>query len=143
MNTVRSILRMKGSTTLSVERSVPLRDALTTMMDNNVGSLLVIDHGRLVGLLTEREFARAVAAGGEAALAGVAGDVMTQDVLFVSPETTVDECMALMTDKRTRHLPVFEGDDLVGIVSIGDVVKQMIEDKEFVIEQLERYIAGR
>lgn len=134
---------MKGSTTLSVERSVPLRDALTTMMDNNVGSLLVIDHGRLVGLLTEREFARAVAAGGEAALAGVAGDVMTQDVLFVSPETTVDECMALMTDKRTRHLPVFEGDDLVGIVSIGDVVKQMIEDKEFVIEQLERYIAGR
>jgi CBS domain-containing protein len=143
MNEVRSILRMKGSATLSVEPSVPLREALKTMMDNNVGSLLVIDGGRVVGLLTERDFARAVAVKGETSLAGVVADVMVADVLFVSPDTTVDECMALMTEKRTRHLPVLEHDELVGIVSIGDVVKQMIEDKEFVIEQLERYIAGR
>jgi CBS domain-containing protein len=143
MTTVKNILRAKGSVTISADPAVPVREALKTMMANNVGSLLVIDTGKLVGLLTERDFARAVAVRGEASVGGVVGDLMVEDVLYVSPETTIEECMALMTEKRTRHLPVLEDDELVGIVSIGDVVKQLIADKEFVIGQLERYIAGR
>ena len=85
---------------------------------------------------------RAVAAMGETPLSGVVGDIMETDVLYVSLETTTEECMALMTENRTRHLPVIEGQELVGIVSIGDVVKDLIDDKEFLIEQLERYITG-
>jgi CBS domain-containing protein len=142
MKTVKTILKNKGSVALSADRSVPVRDALRTMTDNNVGSVLVTSNGRLVGLLTERDFVRAVAATGETPLGSVVGDIMETDVLFVSPETTTEECMALMTENRTRHLPVIEGEELVGIVSIGDVVKDLIDDKEFLIEQLERYITG-
>ncbi len=143
MTTVKSILRTKGSVAFSADPSLPVREALKRMMDNNVGSLLVIRDGRLVGLFAERDLARAVALTGEIALGGVVGDMMVEDVLYVSPDTTSEECMALMTEKRTRHLPVFDNEELVGIVSIGDVVKQLIEDKEFMIGQLERYISGR
>ncbi len=143
MTTVKYILRTKGSVTLSADPSLPVREALKRMMDNNVGSLLVIHDGQLVGLFTERDFARAVAVKGKTSLGGVLGDMMVGDVLYVSPDTTIEECMALMTEKRTRHLPVLENEELVGIVSIGDIVKQLIEDKEFMIEQLERYITGR
>ena len=143
MTTVKYILRTKGSVTLSADPSLPVREALKRMMDNNVGSLLVIHDGQLVGLFTERDFARAVAVKGKTSLGGVLGDMMVGDVLYVSPDTTIEECMALMTEKRTRHLPVLENEELVGIVSIGDIVKQLIEDKEFMIEQRERYITGR
>ena len=143
MTIVKNILRTKGSVTLSADPSLPVREALKRMLDSNVGSLLVVRDGELVGLFAERDLARAVAIRGEIALSGVVGDMMVKDVLYVSPDTTSEECMALMTEKRTRHLPVLENDELVGIVSIGDVVKQLIEDKEFMIGQLERYITGR
>ncbi len=143
MTTVRHLLRSKGDVALSTDPSVSVREALEVMRDNNIGSLLVIQDGRLVGLFTERDFARNVVVRGASSLAGTVGDVMSGDVLFVSPDTPIEDCMALMTEKRTRHLPVLEKDELVGIVSIGDIVKGLIEDKEFVIEQLERYITGR
>lgn len=143
MITVKHILRSKGDATLSTDPSVSVREALEVMRHNNVGSLLVIRDGKLVGLFTERDFARNVAVRGPSSLEGMVGDVMVEDVLFVSPDTPIEDCMALMTEKRTRHLPVLENDKLVGIVSIGDIVKGLIEDKDFVIEQLERYITGR
>jgi CBS domain-containing protein len=143
MTSVRQILRSKGPDVLSADPSLAVRDALRLMERNNIGSLLVVQDGRLVGLFTERDFARHVAASGASSLEGVVGDVMTKEVLVVSPDTPCDDCMALMTEKRTRHLPVLENDEVVGIVSIGDIVKGLIDDKEFVIEQLERYITGR
>lgn len=143
MTSVRHILRVKGVEALTTGPSVPVRDALRTMERDNVGSLLVVRDGRLVGLFTERGFARHVAAVGPSSLDATVGDVMATEVLVVSPDTAIEDCMALMTDKRTRHLPVLEGDEVVGIVSIGDIVKALSEDREFVIEQLERYITGR
>jgi CBS domain-containing protein len=135
-------LRTKGSAALTVDPVRSVREALRIMFDNNVGSLLVVENDRVVGLFTERDFARIVALEGESSLDGSVADVITGDVLYVSPDTQLDECMALMTEKRTRHLPVIDGDELVGIVSIGDIVKDLIDDKDFVIEQLERYITG-
>lgn len=143
MTIVRHILRAKGGEVLTADPDLPVRDALRMMERHNVGSLVIVRDGRLVGLLTERDFARRVASAGQAALEAVVGDLMISDVLVVSPDTSIDDCMALMTEKRTRHLPVFENDQVVGVVSIGDVVKGLIDDKEFVIEQLERYITGR
>jgi CBS domain-containing protein len=143
MTSVRHILRTKGAEVLVVEPALAVRDALRLMRRSNVGSLLVVEDGRLVGLFTERDFAWHVADAGPSSLEGAVRDVMTRRVLVVSPTTAIDECMALMTDKRTRHLPVVEDDELVGIVSIGDIVKGLIDEREFVIEQLERYITGR
>ena len=143
MTTVRHLLRSKGDATLSTDPSVLVREALEVMRHNNIGSLLVVQDGKLVGLFTERDFARNVAVRGASSLKGTVGDVMVEDVLFVSPDTPIEDCMVLMTEKRTRHLPVLENDELVGIVSIGDIVKGLIEDKDFAIEQLEKYITGR
>ena len=143
MTNVRHILRTKGDDVIIAHPSLAVRDALRMMERDNVGSLMVVQDGRLVGLFTERDFARHVALAGPPSLEAALADVMVRDVLVVSPDTSIDECMALMTDKRTRHLPVFEDDRVVGIVSIGDIVKGLIADKEFAIEQLERYITGR
>jgi len=143
MITVKHILRTKGNAVLSAAPTVPVREALTRMLDINVGSLVVVQDGRVIGLFTERDFARTVAREGESSVLGTVGDIMSGDVLYVTPDATIDQCMALMTERRTRHLPVIENDELVGIVSIGDVVKALIEDKDFAIDQLERYISGR
>jgi len=142
MTIVRYILHAKGNTALSVAPSVSVCEALREMIDNNVGSLLVVENGKLVGLFTERDFARSVAFQGKSAVDGVVGDMMAEAVQSVSPNTTIEQCMALMTDKRTRHLPVLENDELVGIISIGDVVKNLIADKDFMIEQMDKYIRG-
>ena len=142
MTIVRYILHAKGNTALSVAPSVSVCEALREMIDNNVGSLLVVENGKLVGLFTERDFARSVAFQGKSAVDGVVGDMMAEAVKSVSPNTTIEQCMALMTDKRTRHLPVLENDELVGIISIGDVVKNLIADKDFMIEQMDKYIRG-
>jgi CBS domain-containing protein len=143
MVSVRSVLKDKGGGALSVEPGMPVTQALEEMSRHNVGSLLVCEGGRLVGLLSERHFVRCVADGGPSCVDRTVGDLMEEDVLYVSPDSTVDECMALMTEHRTRHLPVLEEGEVVGIVSIGDVVKELIADKNFVIGQLERYISGR
>ena len=143
MTSARHLLRIKGVGAFAADPSLPVHDALDMMARRNIGSLLIVQNGRLVGLFTERDFARHVAAVGPSFLDGVVGDVMAVEVPVASPDTPIEECMALMTDKRTRHLPVLENDEVVGIVSIGDIVKALIEDKEFVIEQLEKYISGR
>ena len=143
MKTVAQLLRGKGQDVLSVAPEASVFDALTVMADKNVGALLVVEGGRLVGIFSERDYARKVILKGKASKEIAVREIMTSHVLYVRPEQTIDDCMALMTDKRVRHLPVLEHDRLVGVISIGDVVKAIIAEQEFMIEQLQNYITGR
>jgi CBS domain-containing protein len=112
------------------------------MAIKEIGSLLVIEGEKLVGIISERDYARKVVLKEKTSMDTPVKEIMTQKVVYLRPEQTIQECMALMTDKRIRHLPVLENDRLVGIISIGDVVKAIISQQEFMIEQLERYIEG-
>jgi CBS domain-containing protein len=143
METVRQILRRKGGEVWSVAPETSVYEALSLMAEKNVGAVLVVERGELCGIMTERDYARKVVLKGKFSRDTPVREIMTEKVVFVRPEQTTDDCMALMTDKRLRHLPVMEDGRLIGIVSIGDVVKSVIADKEFVIEQLENYISGR
>ena len=140
MKSVAQLLRGKGHAILSVSPDVPVYEALTVMADKNVGALLVLDGERLVGILSERDYARKVILKGKSSREIPVREIMSSHVLYVRPDQTIEDCMALMTDKRVRHLPVFDGDKLVGVVSIGDVVKAIIAEQSFVIEQLQNYI---
>ena len=140
MTTVKQLLDYKGHNILSISPNDSVYAAVERMSENNVGALLVIDNGKLAGILSERDYARKVILMGKSSKNTLIREIMTPDVLCVSPETTVDECLALLTESRVRHLPVMDGGKLVGIVSIGDLVKQIISDKEFTIQQLEHYI---
>lgn len=142
MKTVKQILKVKGSSVLSIQPDATVYDALKLMAEKNVGTLLILEKGKLVGILSERDYARKVILKGKSSLNTPVRDIMTQRVMFVRPEQTVEECMALMTEKHIRHLPVLAGDQVVGIVSIGDLVKASIEEKDFMIKQLENYITG-
>ncbi len=143
MATVRSILQAKGYDVWSIAPDVPVYEALKLMSDKNVGALLVLDQGEWVGILSERDYARKVELHGKTASDTPVNQIMTTKVVCVSPEQTLEECMALMTEKRIRHLPVLDGDQLIGLISIGDVVKNIIVEQEFVIQQLENYIVGK
>jgi CBS domain-containing protein len=143
MKTVRQLLRAKGYDIWSVAPDDSVYDALKLMADKNVGAVLVTDAGDLVGILSERDYARKVILKGRTSRDTPVREIMTEKVVYVRPDQTTDECMALMTDKRVRHLPVIEDDRLIGIISIGDVVKAIISEQEFMIEQLENYITGR
>jgi CBS domain-containing protein len=112
------------------------------MANKNVGALLVIDKGKVVGIFSERDYARKVILKGKSSKETSVGELMTQKVLYINPGDTMENCMALMTAKRIRHLPVMENDQLIGIVSIGDVVKHLISDQQFTIRELEKYITG-
>ena len=114
--------------------------ALGVMAEKNVGALLVVEGNRLVGILSERDYARKVILSGKSSKETPVREIMSSHVLYVRPQQTIEDCMALMTDKRVRHLPVFEGEKLLGVVSIGDVVKAIIAEQSFVIEQLQNYI---
>jgi CBS domain-containing protein len=140
---IRDILKRKGAGTVSVASNATVLDAVRAMADHNVGSVLVIDHGRLVGILSERDCARALIVEAKSVKDMRVEELMASDVLVVSPAHTVDQCMFLMTENRVRHLPVLEDGKLIGIVSIGDVVNALVSHKQFVIEQLESYITGR
>ena len=142
MNTVRDILRSKGSEVWSVRPDATLFEALEKMAEKNVGALLVMEGEEVVGIVSERDYARKIILKGKSSKETRVREIMTQDTLYVDPDYRVEECMALMTDEHVRHLPVIEKDRIVGIVSIGDVVKAIIEEKQFVIEQLEKYIKG-
>jgi len=142
MSTVREILRNKGCDVWSIAPDATVYEALCLMADKNVGAVLVIDACTLVGILSERDYARKVILHGKSSRDTLVREIMTERVVYVRPEQTAEECMALMTEKRVRHLPVLEGDRLVGVVSIGDVVKSIISEQEFVIDQLEHYISG-
>ena len=142
MTMVNQLLSHKGNAVWAVSPNDSVYDALKVMADKEIGAVLVIDQGRLVGIMSERDYARKIVLRGLLSRVTHVRDIMTRDVICVSPEHKIEECMALMTDKRVRHLPVLDGDDLVGLVSIGDIVRAIIADQEFVIEQLERYITG-
>ena len=143
MKTVAQVLRTKGNAVLSVSPETPVFEALGVMADKNVGALLVVDGERLVGVFSERDYARKVILKGKSSKETPIREIMSSHVLYVRPEQSVDDCMALMTDKRVRHLPVLDQAKVVGVISIGDVVKAKIEEQEFVIEQLQNYITGR
>jgi CBS domain-containing protein len=142
MTTVKQLLQTKGSEVWTTTPDASVYDALKLMANKNVGALLVLEAGKLVGIISERDYARMTILKENFSMATPVSEVMTQKVIGVRPEQTIEECMALMTDKRIRHLPVFADDQLVGIVSIGDVVKAIISHQEFIIEQLENYIVG-
>jgi CBS domain-containing protein len=143
MKTVTQLLRGKGHEILSVSPETTVFEALQVMAEKNVGALLAVEGTRLVGIFSERDYARKVILKGKSSKDTPVREVMSCDVLYVRPEQTVEECMALMTDKRVRHLPVLEEGRLVGLISIGDVVKAIIAEQEFLIEQLQNYITGR
>ncbi len=142
MKTVGELLQDKGRVLWSVAPDATVYDALKLMADKEIGALLVLDDGRLVGIFSERDYARKVILKGKSSRDVPVKDIMTAKVVCVTPRQTVEECMALMTDKRIRHLPVLENDKVIGVVSIGDVVKAIISEQEFIIEQLEHYISG-
>ncbi|MGI9262560.1 MAG: CBS domain-containing protein [Woeseiaceae bacterium] len=142
MKTVQDILNHKGSDIFSVRPDETVFDSLQLMADKGVGALLVMDGEKLVGIVTERDYARKVILEGKSSRTSAVEEVMTRRVLCASPERTVDECMALMTDKRARHLPVLDHKHVVGVISIGDLVKAMLSEQQVLIDQLQHYISG-
>ncbi len=143
MKTVRSLLQAKGQAVWTIGPDATVYQALKVMADKNVGALLVLEGGELVGVISERDYARKVALRGQTAHSTFVQDIMSTNVISVRPDQTVEDCMALMTDKRIRHLPVMDDGRLMGVISIGDVVKSIITEQGFMIEQLTSYIVGR
>jgi len=139
---VEQILRQKGGAFWSVAPDAMVIDALNLMAEKDVGALLVLGAGRLAGIISERDYARKVILKGKSSLQTPVREIMTQVVVTVRPGNTVEECMGLMTDKRIRHLPVVVEGQVVGVISIGDVVKASLDAKDFVIKQLGNYITG-
>ena len=142
MKTVGDVLRVKGNAVFATEPDATVYHALTVMAEKNIGALVVREGERVVGIFSERDYARQVVLKGKASKDTPIRDVMTSRVVFVRPQQSLEECMALMTDKHIRHLPVLDEAKLVGILSIGDVVKAVISEKEFLIAQLENYISS-
>jgi len=142
MYTVRHLLQVKGNRIWSVSPSATVYEALELMATQNIGALLVLEGDQTIGIFTERDYARKVVLKGKSSKTATVGEMMTTEVLYVNPDDTIENCMALMTEKRARHLPVLENGKLAGVVSIGDVVKAIISDREFMIRELERYITG-
>ena len=139
---VRDILREKGTAVYSISPDATVYDALKLMAEKNVGALLVLDGDRLAGIISERDYARKIILKDKLSKETRVKEIMTTEILTVTPAMDLDECMELITDKRLRHLPVVENDRVLGIISIGDIVKGIIDHKESVIEQLESYIKG-
>ena len=142
MTTVRQLLDQKGSKIWSIHPDATVFDAIAKMAEKDIGSMVVMDGDELVGLITESHYARNVVLKGKASPATPVRDIMERHVVIARPEQSVDQCMALMTEKRVRHLPVLEGEKPIGIISIGDLVKSIIGDQKFTIDQLEHYIHG-
>ena len=142
MTTVGNVLQIKGHEVWSVPPHALVYDALKVMAEKNVGVLLVMEERKLVGVFSERDYARKIALKGVSSHTSPVKNIMTSVVVTVRREQSIDECMALMTEKHVRHLPVVENDEVVGLISIGDVVKAMISEREHTIKQLENYITG-
>jgi CBS domain-containing protein len=142
MKTVERLLEVKGYDIWSITPNASVYEAVKLMADKAIGALLVLESGNLVGIISERDCTRRVILKERAPKDTLVREIMTPDVISVRPGQTVEECMALVTAKRIRHLPVLAGDQLMGIVSIGDLVKEVISQQEFMIQQLENYIKG-
>jgi CBS domain-containing protein len=141
-DTVSSVLRRKDRKILTISPAASVYDAIALMADNSVGALLVVAEGLLVGILSERDYARKVVLQSRSSKDTQVTEIMSRPVVTVTPGHTVEECMRLMTDKRIRHLPVVEGTSIVGIVSIGDLVRSMLTVQGEMIQQLQQYING-
>ncbi len=142
MNTVRQLLKMKGGDVWTVPPETTVLEGLKLMAEKGTGSLVIAEGEKVLGIFTERDYARKVGLDGRTPGEVRVSEVMTGSLITVRPEQSVRECMVLMTDNHIRHLPVMEGGRLVGIISIGDVVKDLIEELEFMVNQLRNYIAG-
>ncbi len=142
MRTVRQLLDGKPSGVHTVDAEDPVRAAIQLMADHFVGALPVLSGGRLVGIVSERDYARKVVLMGRNSTETTVGTIMSAPVIQVGPQNSVNDCMMLMTDKRIRHLPVVENGELIGVISIGDCVKAVIDEQRHEIEDLRRYIAG-
>lgn len=143
MKTARQVLASKPTQAIySIQPGATVYAALQLMAEKSIGALLVMEHGKIVGILSERDYARKVILMQRTSRETFVRDIMTTAVVYVRADQTTDECMALMTQHRLRHLPVMEGEELIGMLSIGDLVKDIISEQRFIIEQLEQYIAG-
>jgi len=140
--TISEILHHKGQAAWTISPEATVFDAIQMMADKNVGALLVTEGVRLVGIISERDYTRKIALKGKSSKQTAVREVLTGQVIHAAPENTVEECMRLMTDHRIRHLPVLEGDKIVGVISIGDLVNWIITAQTSTIQQLQTYIAG-
>jgi len=142
MKLVQHLLDRKGTELISIVRDASVFDAIKLMADRGVGSLLVMDERKLIGIVTERDYARKVIIKGRSSESTEVGEIMSTDLVTATSQQTVDECMNVMTDRRIRHLPVVDEDEVVGLISIGDLVQAIISDQQEAISQLEQYISG-
>ena len=140
MKTVKQLVEEKSHKLLSIAPSMSVFEALQKMAEFDVGALVILDEGRLVGIFSERDYGRKLILYGKSSKETRVEEIMTTRVVCIGPDRSAEECMALMTDKRVRHLPVLEDKKVVAVISIGDVVREMIEDQKHTIEQLEQYI---
>lgn len=143
MKTVRQMLRVKGFDVWSTAPDASVYEALILMAEKNVGALLVLEEKQLIGILSERDYARKMILKGKHSKDTAVREVMTENPICIGPDITVEECMEIMTDSHIRHLPVVEGGQLLGLISIGDVVKAIITEQQGTILDLENYITGR
>jgi CBS domain-containing protein len=142
MTTVRQLLDQKGRKIWSIHPDATVFDAVAEMAEKDIGSLVVMDGDEFVGIITERHYARNVVLKAKTSPATPVRDIMERHVIIARPEQSVEQCMALISEKRVRHLPVLEGEKPIGMVSIGDLVKSIVGDQKFTIDQLEHYIHG-
>lgn len=142
MRTVRQLLETKAPDIYAIGPDVPVIDAIRLMAEKRIGAVLVMDGSRLAGILSERDYARKIVLEGRSSKDTPVREIMTADVIGVGPNDTADCCMQLVTNKRIRHLPVLDGDAVLGVISIGDLVKAVIEDQQHELDQLQRYIAS-
>ncbi len=143
MKTARQVVESKPTQAVfSIPPTATVYAALQLMAEKGIGAVLVMEHGKIVGILSERDYARKVILMQRSSRDTLVRDIMTSSVIYVSGDQSTDECMALMTKHRMRHLPVMNGEDLIGMLSIGDLVKDIISEQQFIIEQLEHYIHG-
>ena len=142
METVRTVIKNKSDEIFSVTKNTSVYDALKLMAEKSIGAVLVVEDNKLIGILSERDYARKVVLRGKSSKDCIVGDIMTEKVITVESTTHIEECMELMNSKKIRHLPVVDDGKLVGVISIGDVLKAILSHKEFVINQLQDYIKG-
>ena len=142
MITLKQFLKHKGAMIWSVSSSATVLQALKIMAEKNVGALMVMDSGRIVGIVSERDYARKVELHGKSAADTLVREIMTDRVVYVRPDESIEDCMALMSEKHFRHLPVIDKEHILGMISIGDVVRIVISKQKFIISQLENYISG-
>ena len=143
MRTVKEIIKEKGDRIWFVKQDTTVYDALSLMAEKSIGAVLILENGILVGIMSERDYARKIILKGKSSREVPVSEIMSTNVVYIDIDTDIEECMALMINKRIRHLPVYDSSKLAGVISIGDVVKALIDEKEVVINELENYITGR